>query len=136
MTEDPTKDARTVSIKDFLKEIDKREELSLIKPPSCKNPTNPTEEERKATKKYVKKERKLRLRHNGIYYVSSEKKWDTIKPGDHFDEERVIDIDVKKHVIVTTDDEDTLYFFLIKNPDGRPSLYNEVYGYSDLGYML
>ena len=136
VTEDPTKDARTVSIKDFLKEIDKHEEFNLIKPPSYKDPDNPTEEERKAVEEYVEKKRKLRLRHGGIYYVSSEKKWDTIKPGDYFDEERVIDIDVKKHVIVTTDDEDTLYFFLIKNPDGRPSLYNEVYGYSDLGYMM
>ena len=82
MTKDPTEDARTVSIKDFLKEIDKCEEFNLIKPPSYKDYNNPTEEERKAAEEYFKKKRKLRLSHGGFYYVSSVKKWDNIKPGD------------------------------------------------------
>ena len=129
---DPTKDARTISIKDFLKEVDKVRNPEPM--PIARDKDHPTEEESKALAEWQIRKRN-RLCHSGIRYVSCEKKFTSLHAGDNFNDERIIDIDLKKNVIVTTYD-DTIYFYLVKNPDGRPSLYNTAYGYGDFGYLL
>jgi hypothetical protein len=55
-------------------------------------------------------------------YCNTSCKFKNLKVGDEFDEEEIVAIDPKQNVIVTHYD-DYCYFYFVKNPDAKPSLY-------------
>jgi hypothetical protein len=55
-------------------------------------------------------------------YCDTNCKFKNLKVGDEFDGEEIVAIDRKQNVIVTHYD-DYCYFYFIKNPDAKPSLY-------------
>ena len=81
-----------------------------------------TEEQAKLNEYYAYK------RHNFHYlsfeYVHSDIKFSALKVGDKFDDYTIVAIDYKKHIVVTEDIEN-LYYYYIKDPNSKPSLYNK-----------
>lgn len=59
--------------------------------------------------------------------VSSSVKFESLKIGDFFDGDKIVDIDHKLGVVVVLYSSD-LYYFWISNPDDRLSLYHNSYG--------
>lgn len=65
--------------------------------------------------------------HFGMIYhrtVSSSVKFESLKIGDFFDGDKIVDIDHKLGVVVVLYSSD-LYYFWISNPDDRLSLYHK-----------
>ena len=55
-------------------------------------------------------------------YVTSDTKFKSLKVGDRFNEEEIIQIDYKKKIVVTEYDDEYYFYYLI-NADEKPSLY-------------
>ena len=66
-------------------------------------------------------------------YVESKIKFKSIKPGDLFNGEEVVQIDYKKKIVVTEYDDEFFFYYVI-NSDEKPSLYGTktFYNYVDL----
>jgi len=60
-------------------------------------------------------------------YFNTDRSFKSVKIGDQFgyySDEIVIQIDLDKHVFVTKDEDDIVYFYYVKNPNQKPSLYS------------
>ena len=57
------------------------------------------------------------------FYIDSNVKFNSLKVGDTFNDEKIIQIDYKKRVIVT-EDYNEYWFYYVMNSDNKPSLYN------------
>lgn len=108
--------------------LDKFEEavehhLNPIPRPIIEDEENCTPEEQAKLNEYY-----AYRRHNFHYlsfeYVHSDIKFSALKVGDKFDDYTIVAIDYKKHIIVTEDIEN-LYYYYIKDPNSKPSLYNK-----------
>lgn len=76
---------------------------------------------------------KLDFGNVGIYTVGSSTKASGLKTGEDFDEATIIAVDHNRHLVITKDDNnDCYYFYMIKNPDAKPSLYKTNFDYNTL----
>lgn len=103
--------------------------MNPIPYPRPKDQDNITEEEQKKLDEYFAETRKdFNINRETI---TTDSKFKSFKVGDIFDGDPIVQIDLKKNLIVTVDqEEDDYYFYHILNPDARPSLY----GQSDYAY--
>lgn len=82
-----------------------------------------------AMKEYNKNRVKISISNRELAVSRSFK---TVKVGDlfgHYDAERVIQVDHKRNVFITMDEDGYIYFYYVKNPNTKPSLYssNQIY---------
>jgi hypothetical protein len=73
-----------------------------------------------------------------LYIDGTDKAWNKLIPQkDDFWGDTVIGVDVDKHVVVTAEkDGDWFNYFLIMNPNERPSLYGKNQGYAFNSYLM
>lgn len=110
------------SIKAFLRDVDHH--INPILVPDFINKKDEetwTDAERAEAKEFYDYRRST---FNGINYAycRTNCKVKNLKVGDDFNDEEIVAVDFKHNVIVTTYD-DYCYFYFIKNPDVKPSLY-------------
>lgn len=111
-----------ITIQDFITAVEHH--LNPMTPPEIKSIDNMTKEEESAWNLYQEYSK-----HNFhcIHYrvIDTDIKFKSLKVGDEFWSETVVQIEHKKNVIVTYDPDEELYsFYLVTNPDSKPSLYN------------
>lgn len=114
-------DGKKYNIDEFLKDI---KLFETVKAPN-RYLFETDEEFLEARKEYDKKRCKVCVYNSDI---DTNKSWRSFKAGEKFgqyDNERIIKIDIDKHVIITEDTDDrTIAFYYIKNPNTKPSLYS------------
>lgn len=73
-----------------------------------------------------------------LYVDGADKAWNKLVPEkDYFWRDKVIGVDLEKRVVVTAEDDgDWINYFLILNPDEKPSLYGQNKGYAFNPYLL
>ena len=111
------------SIKTFLRDVDHH--LNPMLTPDFMNKKEEkswTEEERAIAKKFYDYRRST-FDNISYTYCNTNCKIKNLKIGDNFNEEKIVAIDLKHNVIITHYG-DYCYFYLIQNPDVKPSLYN------------
>ena len=115
------------TIEQFLKDAVKFK--SFMTRPECLDisPNLWTEEDKKNAKKWNEfNNRKFTsIKYSNIDIAN---KFSNIKIGDKlgkYKDENVIKIDEKNHVIITRTADDYIYFYLVTNPDAKPSLFSE-----------
>jgi hypothetical protein len=60
------------------------------------------------------------------YNATADKKFVHLKPGDLFEEEKIIFIDKKKNVVITRSTYDNgIILYQVSNPSEKPSLYSK-----------
>ena len=80
-----------------------------------------TDEERKKAQEYYDY-RRYSFGSIHYSYCDTNCKFKNLKVGDEFDGETIVGIDVKQNVVITHYD-DCCYFYLVTNPNAKPSLY-------------
>lgn len=113
-------DPKKYSIDDFVQAVERH--LNPIPMPIVKDDENCTPEERAAINEYYAYKRH-NYHHMNFECVCSRIKFSSLKIGDTFDDYEIIAIDVKKNTVVVKDYE-TLYYYYVKDPNSKPSLYN------------
>jgi hypothetical protein len=113
-------DPKKYSIEDFVQAVERH--LNPIPMPIVKDDENCTPEERAAINEYYAYKRH-NYHHLNFEYVCSRIKFSSLKIGDTFDGYEIVAIDVKKNTVVIKDYE-TLYYYYVKDPNSKPSLYN------------
>lgn len=112
------------SIDRFLADVDVK--MNPLPKPIVKDYDNPTESEQKAMAEYNER---TRSKFGYISYctVDSDIKFSSLSVGDEwYDNERIVQIDRAKQVMVTHEDSDDAYkFYFIMNPNAAPSLYKK-----------
>lgn len=119
------KDEEKYTIKNFVSQLNNH--LNPLPPVTFKDPKNPTDEEKKAMEIYSNYNKND---FNGFSWrqCNSDKKFTSLKSGDSFNDETVVQVDIESRVIITYDDFDNVYHFnFINNPEAKPSLYNKTY---------
>ena len=96
--------------------------------PTVKDCENPTEEEQKKLQEWQN------IRHRDFNsmsysYIKSDSKIKSLKVGDEFNEEEIVQIDTRKNIIVTKYDEE-IWFYQVLNPASKPSLYTNYNAYN------
>lgn len=73
-----------------------------------------------------------------LYIDGADKAWNKLVPEkDYFWRDKVIGVDLEKRVVVTAEEDgDWINYFLILNPDEKPSLYGQNKGYAFNPYLL
>ena len=110
------------NVKVFLRDVDHY--INPILAPDFMNKKDEetwTDEERAAAQEYYDY-RRYTFGSINYAYCDTNCKFKNLKIGDEFDGEEIVAIDRKQNVIVTHYD-DYCYFYFIKNPDAKPSLY-------------
>ena len=113
-------DPKKYSIDDFVQAVERH--LNPIPMPIIKDDENCTPEERAALNEYYAYKRH-NYHHLNFEYVCSRIKFSSLKIGDTFDGYEIIAIDVRKNTVVVKD-YDNLFYYYIKDPNSKPSLYN------------
>lgn len=112
------------TIENFILQLNRY--LNPLPPVTFKDPINPTDEEKKAFDDYNNYHKND---FSGFSWGQDycDKKFTLLKPGDYFNDEIIVQVDVESRVIVTYDNyDDAYYFYFINNPEAKPSLYNKV----------
>ena len=125
------------SIEQAVKEIKIYEDRFNIKDTQAKEllKAKTQEEIDKINKEYTE----LLNTEGNIYYgneITSDKPWTKLVPNkDRFDDDLVLAVDLEHHIVVVDDGDGYLRYILIKNPDEKPSLYQErKFDYNSLFY--
>lgn len=113
-------DPKKYSIDDFVQAVERH--LNPIPMPIVKDDENCTPEERAAINEYYAYKRH-NYHHLNFECVYSRIKFSSLKIGDTFDGYEIVAIAVKKNTVVIKDYE-TLYYYYVKDPNSKPSLYN------------
>lgn len=116
------KNPNVVSMVEFMKAVEKYN--NPIAKPIVQDEANVSPEEQKLLNEWYEYRR-----HNfhsfNYSYVDSDVRFGNLKPGDLFNEETVASVD-KKLGVVVTDYEECYYYYWVKNPNSKPSLYNKI----------
>ena len=112
-----------VTIQEFITAVEHY--MNPMTPPKIKDIDNMTEEEESAWNLYQNYGS-----HNFHYIqyrvVDADVRFKSLKVGDKFWGENVVQVEHKKNVIVTYDpDEEQYFFYFVTNPDSKPSLYSK-----------
>lgn len=97
--------------------------LNPIPRPIIQDEDNCTPEEQQKLNEYYEWKRH-EFHYLNYEYVFSDIKFSSLKVGDNFDRYKIAAIDIKKNIIVVEDYEN-LYYYYIKDPNSKPSLYNK-----------
>ena len=113
-------DPQKYSIDNFVQAVERH--LNPLPMPTIKDEEAYTPEERAAVNEYYAYKRHD-FHYMNFEYVCSRTKFAALKVGDLFDGYEIVTIDAKKHTIVVKDYE-ALYYYYVKDPNSKPSLYN------------
>jgi hypothetical protein len=116
------------NIDSFLKDVEKYKDRFTIPAPKFLGEIPQeewTEEQRKAYNEYCE-HRSYSFNGMQYYNATADKKFVHLKPGDLFEEEKIIFIDKKKNVVITRSTYDNgIILYQVSNPSEKPSLYSK-----------
>jgi hypothetical protein len=116
------------NIDSFLKDVEKYKDRFTIPAPKFLGEIPQeewTEEQHKAYDEYCER-RSYSFNGMQYYNATADKKFVHLKPGDLFEDEKIIFIDKKKNVVITRSTYDNgIILYQVSNPSEKPSLYSK-----------